>query len=240
MKTHPWPPPYLTKVYANVVDSIGFTPFSFQEFQKITGFDTTRANLLLHFLRKSLLVVRLKRNRPRMYYPLSIDFHLKFLVNTELWETVRSIKLERFVPLVLSLWNSLRKSWPTASAGIFGSVATGNAKESSDVDILILKKELPNSPIDRVKYFLPLRNQMRKEIELLDVDVNFLILEPSEIEFDNPFLYDIAEALTPIVDNVGFIRDLISRARIEQSRNGWLKKFSATGDRYWIKELINA
>jgi predicted nucleotidyltransferase len=74
---------------------------------------------------------------------------------------------------VIGILSSLKKRYNPEKIIVFGSYATGNIKETSDIDILIVKKTKKHF-IDRLKEVAGLCDY--------DVGVDFLVYTPEEIK----------------------------------------------------------
>jgi len=82
---------------------------------------------------------------------------------------------------------------------LFGSAATGDIRENSDVDLLVVK-DTSDRPIERDQQVLRLLNPIRTQIP-----VDVLVLTPEEInwrlEAEDPFVFDMLEESTVLYEN---------------------------------------
>lgn len=73
---------------------------------------------------------------------------------------------------------------------LFGSYASGLFNEDSDLDFLIIKRDVPVDGIDR-------RWQLRKMVDTGGIPVDFLVVTPNEVrkrlQMNDPFLKNIID-----------------------------------------------
>ena len=64
---------------------------------------------------------------------------------------------------------------------LFGSVARGDARETSDIDLLVVARDLPRSAADRRKLFLERWRDVRSARSLAAAEWNLIVKSPEEI-----------------------------------------------------------
>lgn len=88
------------------------------------------------------------------------------------------------------LVNRLINSYQPEKLIIFGSFARGEAKEESDLDICLIKKDVPASSVER-------RFEVYKILEGRKIPVDIIVYQPSEFEtrlrLGDPFIKSILE-----------------------------------------------
>jgi predicted nucleotidyltransferase len=107
---------------------------------------------------------------------------------------------------------------------VFGSVGRGTARPDSDIDLLLVIKDLPNGRIARVTEFMPmeiaLRNAIKTRIELSPV-----FKTPEEILNGSPLLLDMVEDSRLLFDREDFfqhaMKHLDERLRRLGARRIW-------------------
>lgn len=94
----------------------------------------------------------------------------------------------------------------------FGSYGRGVARPDSDVDFLLVVKDLPNGRISRVEEFLPIEREILSQI----IDSKYPILlspifkTPAELALKSPILLDMTEDSKIAYDPQNVFLDVIS------------------------------
>ena len=106
---------------------------------------------------------------------------------------------------------------------LYGSVARGEARTDSDVDLLIIAEDLPPSRIKRVRLFEMAEDRVEPQVAKLydrGIYVSFspIILMPEEVEKVPPILLDMIEDAVIVYDRTDFFSKLLSRvaARLKE------------------------
>ncbi len=106
---------------------------------------------------------------------------------------------------------------------LYGSVARGEARTDSDVDLLIIAEDLPPSRIERVRLFEMAEDRVEPQVAKLydrGIYVSFspIILMPEEVEKVPPILLDMIEDAVIVYDRTDFFSKLLSRvaARLKE------------------------
>ncbi|HKZ39856.1 MAG TPA: nucleotidyltransferase domain-containing protein, partial [Candidatus Hodarchaeales archaeon] len=178
-----WPPRYLARWHAKFEEKFRQTPFTFS--QLVGSFNDSNTNLavILSRLRQKKMVIRIRDTKPKQYIVLPIEFSQFYVIDEVLGGLVAEIKQERFVPIVTSLWQTVRQTdaFSTWSVGIFGSAVRGDATATSDLDVLVLAENLPKNVLERCKLIMPIELALESYLNLLGMDVEFLVLRPEEL-----------------------------------------------------------
>lgn len=118
------------------------------------------------------------------------------------------------------------------SLAIFGSYARGEAKPSSDIDLLLILKDPPK----RISH--PKRNEFFvREIELplddfLTVEISPLILYRKEAASFNPLYLDMVSHHLMIIDRRHFLKNILIQTARKMKRWG-SSKHETGGHWYW-------
>jgi len=128
--------------------------------------------------------------------------------------------LARYARLVDRLAGELRARYDDrlVAVAVFGSVGRGTPREDSDVDVLIVARDLPAGRFRRVEEFLPV--EVRLEAALRDVDpsgapvlLSPVFKTPPEVERGSPLFLDMVEDARIVYDPDGFLAGYLERFR---------------------------
>jgi len=100
------------------------------------------------------------------------------------------------------------------SVVLFGSVARGTATEQSDIDLLVVSKELPERVMDRHRIFHDVRVDF---IMRYSVRLSIICLTPRDFRVDmiNPLFYGIFTGYRVLYDPDEFWSDFLMTAKPE-------------------------
>jgi predicted nucleotidyltransferase len=159
------------------------------------------------------------RNRKRVKN-LKAEQRLFFWVKLserELTEPYRHL-LEK---LVEALQEKLRND--LVSVVVYGSVARGEARRDSDVDLLIVARNLPRSRFARQDLFIEVEEELEEEVKRLEgegyrIDFSPILLTPEEATRVRPLYLDMVEDAVILYDRDGFFAKVLARlrARLEE------------------------
>ncbi|MGB9700892.1 MAG: nucleotidyltransferase domain-containing protein [Thermodesulfobacteriota bacterium] len=127
------------------------------------------------------------------------------------------------------------------AAVIFGSAARGDFNKSSDLDILIILKESPDSLGKRIDKFMQLFTDIRNTDEYLKAKEEGLphklepvILSKEEFQSHPPLLLDLTTDALPLIDEENFFSREIDILRQRLKELGAKKVILDNGRWYWI------
>ena len=119
------------------------------------------------------------------------------------------------------------------SFAVFGSVARGTARPDSDIDVLIVARNLPNGRMNRIRDFTRNEGLIEKPPELKDTFISPVIKTPDEVKLGSPLYWDMTECMAILLDSGGFLEQSLAVVRDRMRKNGARKV--QKGDRwYWI------
>ena len=122
---------------------------------------------------------------------------------------------------------------------LFGSVARGNAKKESDIDLCIIIKNLPKSRFQRNRLLSrPLADLKEmhsyKELRIKGYfpDISPVLYTPEEIQDTKPIFLDMVEDGEILLDN-GTFRDKLDDIKRRMSKLNSRKRVCEDGTWYW-------
>lgn len=97
---------------------------------------------------------------------------------------------------------------------VFGSVARGEARRDSDIDVLIVVEELPRSRFERLAKYMEAEKRLDPQLdELLDkgyaVTISPILKTRDEAERFSPLYLDMVEDAVIIWDKEGFFENVL-------------------------------
>lgn len=126
------------------------------------------------------------------------------------------------------------------SAVVFGSVARGEETSASDIDILIIGKDLPESLSDRMdrlaKVLVQLdETQTSKKMRKKNINtwIQFHALNSDEAKLHRPIYLDMVEDGVIIFDKNKFIETILSGFGKKLKQLGAKRVFLKDGSWYW-------
>lgn len=121
--------------------------------------------------------------------------------------------------------------------GIFGSVARGEAKKDSDIDLFIIVNELELSLLERTKYLLNIKRKslIKNELEFLSTyeifpKLNFFMRQKNELTL-NFFTIDISFDIKIVYDK-GILRTFLEKIQKKVEEKGIKRKYLENGKYY--------
>ena len=152
-------------------------------------------------------------------------------------------KLQRYIlTLANKIVEILRESYKErlTSVCLFGSSVRGTLRDGSDIDFLVVIKEVKRSYHKRIKEIIPLLDDIRATQEYHEVEKFKLNLEPcflvftaDEIKDHPPILLDISQEGIILFDKENFLRKQLTQVRETLARLGSSKKITPHGH-YWM------
>lgn len=118
------------------------------------------------------------------------------------------------------------------SVVIFGSVARGDFKEGSDIDVLIVAKSFPESYSRRISLLVPIAEGARRKVP--DHPVQFYPLRVDEASKSRPIYLDLLTDSIILYDRDGFMEGVLKDLREKLARLGAKKVKLEDGSWMWV------
>jgi hypothetical protein len=116
---------------------------------------------------------------------------------------------------------------------LFGSVARGQARPTSDIDLVIVVDGLPRRLADRRRPLLASWERVRAARALPVVEWNLVVKSPVEAQFHSPLYLDIVEDGILIVDRGGLFAAVLAAMRERMRVLGSRRVYLPDGNWYW-------
>lgn len=116
------------------------------------------------------------------------------------------------------------------SAVLFGSWARGEARAESDIDLLVVMRELPRSRLDRSGLLVGLAREVS---DALADRIAPVALTPEEAARAKPFYLGMLSGHTIVVDEGGFFATVLRRLEQRLRELGSRRYVDEDGYEYW-------
>lgn len=116
---------------------------------------------------------------------------------------------------------------------LFGSVARGDACDSSDIDLVVVAEDLPRSLTERARVLRQVWDRVRVERGLSNVEWNLVVKTPEEAAHHSPLYLDIVEDGILLHDRNGFFQSILDAMRARMQALGSRRVFLPDGAWYW-------
>lgn len=140
--------------------------------------------------------------------------------------------LGRALEAAIPAWSDLLGD-RLVSMVLFGSVARGDARATSDIDLLIVADGFPAALHERRRELLTEWARVRDEHHLPDVEWNLVTKTPAEARSHSPLYLDMVEDGILLVDRGGFFRGVLEAMGARMRALGSRRVFLADGSWYW-------
>jgi predicted nucleotidyltransferase len=129
------------------------------------------------------------------------------------------MKIHRlYLRLIEKLVEELKENLDLVSVVLYGSVARGNAKKDSDIDLLVIAKNLPREKIKRQKIFSKIEEKIEPEMKKLYAQGYYPTFSPilrtkNEAKHLSPLYLDMIEDAKILYDKDNFFSLVLERLR---------------------------
>jgi len=132
----------------------------------------------------------------------------------------------------LEAWSALLGQH-LVSLVLFGSVARGEARKASDIDLLVIAEGFPKSLSERRRPLLAEWSRVRAAKGLPAVEWNLVTKTPEEARYHSPLYLDITEDGILLIDRGGFFQAVLDAMRVRMRELGSRRVFLGDGSWYW-------
>lgn len=121
---------------------------------------------------------------------------------------------------------------------LFGSQARGTQRPDSDIDLLIIVKDLPKSRLKRSEEFSKIEKKLEKDLEKLRSKgiytwINAILKTPEEIEIGSLLLLDMVEDAKILYDKNEFFKKRLQKLKVKLKELGAKREWRGNAW-YWI------
>jgi len=241
-----WLPEWLGSRYFKLLEVFNYRVFSVNDACRVLGESKVRVRVILSELYRRGWVIRLERG----YYFILSPY--AYFVRGE-WE--EKVKQKVYLPLILALSTRLFE-WlddDLVSIAVFGSVARGEARSLSDLDVVLVSKRFPKSyservrvavnvidPIRHLKLWLWNKRGVYCNIELLMLSMEEATLtQPVYLDmiFDSIIVYDRNRFLSNVLERVRSKMESLGAERVELPSGKWFWRLKPRVERGEVIEL---
>ncbi|MER3602271.1 MAG: hypothetical protein C4339_06105 [Nitrososphaerota archaeon] len=230
-------PSSLMSSYSALMTRFSFLPFTSKEAREALGAGAP-TSVILHRLRERGWADGFGKGRYRLVHPLVAALQGP----GEGWRA-QAIDRMRLPIIELALARLLEEFGPRLwSLLLFGSLARNQAREESDIDLLLVAEGLPQRYARRTRLLNsildsgPIREWQRllwREARLYPV-IDIIPLRPDEALTTHPFYLDMTEHVLFLLDREGFMRRKLAELRRQLEGIGARKVLLPGGGYYWM------
>lgn len=124
------------------------------------------------------------------------------------------------------------------SLAVFGSVARKTPRHDSDLDLLVVARDLPAGRMKRVREFERLEESLKKDLDFLrsrgiQTIVSAVFFTPEELTEGSILLLDMTEDVIILFDGDQVLQTRLDRLRKDLKEMG-ARKVGQGADSYWV------
>lgn len=233
-----WLPKWVGEVYKKLYTKFNEKIFYFDDVLSVSR-SPYSAKVVLHELRKVGAVYIHERVKRKRAYRLCDPEVLLYILDGRI-SNLDKFRQERYSRLIglVSVEILKRFNFIVKSLVVYGSVARGNARADSDIDMLVII-DSKDSMGKRIDLLLDVEFSEKVSAELnwlynngVDTHISFLPLNLEEVTSFPPILLDIVDEGIILVDN-GFFSKFAGEKKDYLSKLGAKRIFLSESEWYW-------
>ena len=160
---------------------------------------------------------------------------------------VEQVKQREYIPLIREFACEVLEKYKGRlySVVLFGSAARGVARKNSDLDFLVVVKDLPENYSQRVEEISQIIEKVTQtKLTLWEhggifANIEAIILTPEEAAINQPIYLDMITDSVIIYDRKDFMKNTLSKLRKKLEEMGAKKIITPKGDWYWqLKDKV--
>jgi predicted nucleotidyltransferase len=230
-----WVPGWLGKAYCGLYEAFGKGIFSLDDAVACLHRSREVGRVVLSELSRRGYLVRVGRAHYAAESPVAIVFGVASGL-----ESI-SLKQKVYEPLLRDVLTKLFEKFEQnlVSVVLYGSIARGVAKPTSDMDLLVVVHELPSSFYDRAAIISSILRKLHEHKMRLWKDfgrftnIDILPLTAEEAEVLRPLYLDFLFDATILIDKGGFMRTVLEKLRKRVGELGGRRISLPSGKWYW-------
>jgi len=232
-----WIPKWLGEPYAMLYEEFGLETFKFKDALKILQSNNVEmVKVILSKLHKELLLMIFEKSKPRLYRLMDPE---TFIALASEKVNKISIPQEKYLKLIYDCYKALKKKIALTSLAVYGSVARGFAKNTSDIDLLVVSNEFKGTLGERIEFLINIiKKEIRPEIEFLQKNgiytfLSFYPLKINEAEKLPLIMLDMVEDARIVYDEDNFLKKQLLRLKLKLMKLGAKRVYINKNEWYW-------
>lgn len=240
-----WVPNWLGTAFGKLYLEFGRELFQTKNAKGVLGYNVAKTRQILAGLHAKRFVAVHKRTRPRIYRCLDPENILFLASGTISSATILKLKREEYLNLLLSTLRIIHRKFPIEGIALYGSIARGTSRDTSDLDLLVVSRKVTGSLGSRVLKLMDLIwPEIREEQEYLFdnslyCDINILPLSPDELPSRRVFLLDLMDDALIFRDSEQILAKEFAYLHFKLLETSAHKVELADGSWYWDLQSKN-
>ncbi|MEM3404088.1 MAG: nucleotidyltransferase domain-containing protein [Nitrososphaeria archaeon] len=229
-------PNWLVEKYFTLFISFSLIPFAVKDAKAVLN--SRKVSLFLYKMMNYGWVDKMDRGIYRIVHPFVALMEVSgFVWRNKIKQRDRLPVLELTIARLFEVLGSKLES-----VVLFGSLSKGTAKPESDVDLLVVARDLPNNYSDRVSVIREIVSfKLMDDIIIhlwknngIYADLNILLIDEREANITHPFYLDMAKDAIIIYDKNKIMSNKIVEVRRKLEKIGAKRFEEPDGSWYWV------